>query len=161
MNRIYLILLLLSMTACHTSKHNTYNSDEYVDSTAKYSSNSETFNWTSALKNLVISFDTLEIFVEPMTPPVCQSDTSVISSSDKSLTHRIHIKAANARIDENYMIESDTYNHTQSKDSASVLRNTIQSTEEISDTTVISKPPDWIILGVIILCFIIVFRWLR
>ena len=143
------------MFGCHTSRQSNTSIDTTTVSNESLALDNETLNRVSLFKWLSVTFDSLDLSIEPILPPQCQSDSTADIRSDCSPAYRLHIKANQAKIDNSSVAESDTYNHTLLNDSSMLRHTSVQSTSENKDSTAVAKPPEY--LTMVIVIFLLVF----
>lgn len=152
-----IIVCSMLMFGCHSSKQSTTSIETSTVSNESLYLDKEMLNCFSLSKRLSVTFDSLDLSIEPILPPQCQSDSTADIRSDCSPAYRLHIKANQARIDNSSVAESDTYNHTLLKDSSMLRQTSAQLTSENRDSIIVAKPPEYSIIAIVIFLGIFAF----
>lgn len=163
MRHFVLLSLVFVMVACHSTKQATTTTDAVADSTSSHTEYSDYKNRSAIFNWLSMSFDSLDLYVEPAPIRGCQSDSNAVIGTD--IPYRVHIKANRAKIDNKSIAENNSVNHTLAIDTTSSHKASALKSAESKDTTVIAKPPDLfpiiVIIIIVVFIFIVCFLYLK
>ena len=153
MKQLYLLLLIMVVASCHSTRKTTTNVESIVDSTSRQYAYNESIEDISLLDDISLSLDSFDIWIDPIVSCGTPTDTTMAPRTNgNALSYSIHIRAKHAEFDKGSSAKCNTINRTQQLDSTELHSNIAQQTSADTDTVSVAKPPNltWIFSFLII-----------
>lgn len=144
MRPLLILALSVILSACHSARHSSVDTDISIDSTAVTASSFASADRSAIFSGLALRLDSLSIDFVPL---------------DTSVSYRLHLEAKQASFNRDVSATAASESISHSDTAVNRIVDATRHAESQEDSTAITKPPDllYLIIGlaIILLCLLV------